>query len=85
MDSENAEKTFEKYAAMRTLPRQLKKKKEVLSILIRHFKKNKNYTEDDIDAVIKNFFDDYTGVRRELIDLGFMQRNLLGTEYRRIK
>ena len=61
----------------------LKEKKRVA--IIRHiatfFDTNKNYTEKEINAILKPFYDDYVLLRRHLIDYGFMDRTKDGSAY----
>lgn len=61
----------------------LKEKKRVA--IIRHiatfFEANKNYTEKEVNAILKPFYEDYVLLRRHLIDYGFMDRTQDGSAY----
>jgi hypothetical protein len=47
-------------------------------IVLRHisekFEKNRQYTEKEVNEILKNIFDDYPVLRRYLIEYGFMDR-----------
>ena len=43
------------------------------------------YSEEEVNNVIKKYFEDYVLLRRELINFGYMQRNPFLSEYKVIK
>jgi len=59
----------------------------VLSYLITKFDKSKTYHENEVNEIIKNWhtFLDWPLLRRELFERGYIDRNLSGTEYKRVK
>jgi hypothetical protein len=64
-----------------TYPLKEKKRVAILLELIKHFKPNEKYTEQEVNAILKNFYDDYVLLRRHLIDYGFMDRTRDGSAY----
>lgn len=42
---------------------------------------DKMYPEQEVNNIIKKYFEDYTLIRRELVNFGYMQRNSSTGEY----
>jgi predicted transcriptional regulator len=59
---------------LKHLPAQLKKKLIVLEYLVNGLEKGRKYTEQEINAFIKNIHHDYATIRREFIMHQFMFR-----------
>lgn len=61
----------------------LKEKKRVVILrhILKKFVPNKNYTEKEVNAIIKPIYDDYVILRRHLIEYGFMERTQDGSSY----
>jgi hypothetical protein len=64
-----------------TYPLKEKKRVAILLELIKRFDANKKYSEQEVNAILKMFHDDYVLLRRHLIDYGFMDRTRDGSAY----
>ncbi len=65
-------------------PAKAKKKIIILYEVIKNFKQGKEYSEIEINRILKRIYEeDFAGVRRALIEYGFMDRNQDGSIYRR--
>jgi hypothetical protein len=53
----------------------------ILRELAKRFDKGKSYTEKQVNELLKASFDDYVTLRRYLIEYGFMDRKLDGSQY----
>ncbi|MFA7418130.1 MAG: metalloregulator ArsR/SmtB family transcription factor [Melioribacteraceae bacterium] len=67
-------KTFMKNKRLTKLPVQRKKKLIILDEFIKKFNTNKKYTENEVDSLINETYDDHCTIRRLLIEEGMMQR-----------
>ena len=72
---------FPKCVRHRIIPKNNFEKQAILLKLINDFEDNKLYSEQDVNAIIKNYFEDYTTLRRELINFNYMQRNPVSGKY----
>jgi hypothetical protein len=65
-------------------PKDPKQRLLVLDYLATKFDQSKVYHELEINELLKQWhtFQDWSGLRRELIDRRYMTRNVDGTEYR---
>lgn len=61
------------------------KLKIILNYLIDFFEFDKNYTEKEINQIIKRFNEDISGLRRDLIDANMLARESDGSRYWRVK
>lgn len=59
---------------LKLLPAQQKKREVVLRYLLETLKPKTEYPEEEIDAHIERYFDDYCTVRREMIAFGLLSR-----------
>jgi hypothetical protein len=57
----------------------------ILDYLIDFFEFDKNYTEKEINQIIKRFNEDTAGLRRDLIEANMLARESDGSRYWRIK
>lgn len=64
-----------------SFPLKEKKRVAILRHLVKHFDADKNYTEKEVNAVLKQFYSDYALLRRNLIEYGFMDRTPDGSSY----
>ncbi|VBB05921.1 Hypothetical protein LUCI_1132 [Lucifera butyrica] len=64
-----------------SFPGKEKKRVAILRHLIKYFEPNQNYTEKEVNGILKKFYDDYVLLRRNLIDYGFMDRTQDGSSY----
>lgn len=62
-------------------PLKEKKRVAILRHLITFFEPNKNYTEKEVNSLLKEFYHDYILLRRYLIEYGFMDRTQDGSSY----
>ncbi len=76
----DAEAFFQKCVKNKNFPRNDFEKQAILLRLLKDFEDRK-YTEQEVNEIIKKYFEDYTLLRRELINFGYMQRNSLTSEY----
>jgi len=53
----------------------------ILMTLINRFEKGRQYTESEVNGILKPIFDDYTMLRRELVDFHFLERTSDGRAY----
>ena len=62
-------------------PKKEKKKLAILRHLIKRFETNRQYTEAEVNEILKESFHDFVTLRRYLIDYGFMDRKADGSSY----
>jgi hypothetical protein len=63
------------------LPVREKRKIVILKNLIKRFDAEKEYTEKEVNEILKNVYHDYVTLRRYLIEYGFMDRVKDGSSY----
>ncbi|MCA9347059.1 DUF2087 domain-containing protein [Candidatus Saccharibacteria bacterium] len=68
-------------------PKNRQQRREILEYLASKFEPNKVYHELEVNELLKQWhsFQDWSGLRRELIDRGYLIRNREGTKYRLTK
>lgn len=84
---EEREKTVKTYmnenGALIQIPAKEKKKIIILREIMKNFKHNQKYDENEINKVLKRIYsDDYVSLRRALIEYGFFDRSDSGAVYR---
>ena len=62
-------------------PAKEKRKIIIMQKIICDFDMSKKYSEKEVNAIIKAYYDDYASVRRAMIQYGFLDRNGDGTQY----
>lgn len=62
-------------------PAKEKKRVVILRHVMKYFDPAAMYTEKEVNAILKRFYDDYVLLRRYLIDYGFMDRKADGSSY----
>ena len=62
-------------------PLKEKKRVAILRHILQSFDAHKKYTEKEVNAIIRPFYDDYVIIRRHLIEYGFMDRTRDGSAY----
>lgn len=67
-------KTFIKNGKIEKLPKQLKKKLIILEWIIEKFEADRTYTEEEVNYIILNHYQDYCGLRRDLVDFRYFER-----------
>ena len=78
-------KFFEKCIHDKNMPRNDALKQVILKRIMINFRENMIYSEQEVNLTIKKYFEDYTLIRRELINFGYMQRDPAKSEYWVIK
>ena len=64
------------------LPKDDLRKQEILKKIAKKFKENKEYTESEINEIIKSFdVDDYVLFRRELVNFNYLSKDTLKGVY----
>lgn len=66
---------------LRSYPAREKKKIIVLEEISRNFSKGKQYSEKEINRILKRVYEDYVTIRRALIEYGFIERKKDGSSY----
>jgi len=66
---------------IRQIPRQAGKLRVILNYLINAFEVDKFYTEKEVNAILKRFNEDVSGLRRDLVDAGLLARERDGSRY----
>ena len=69
---------------IRQLPHEGKKMLIILHFILDAFSFDANYTEKEVNTILRRFHTDTATLRRNLIDYGFMARESDGTRYWRI-
>ena len=70
---------------IRQLPQEGKKMLIILNFILDAFSFDANYTEKEVNTILRRFHTDTATLRRNLIDYGFMARESDGTRYWRVK
>jgi hypothetical protein len=66
---------------IRQIPQQPAKLKVILDYLITAFTPGANYTEKEVNTLIRRFHLDVSGLRRDLVEAGFLARERDGSRY----
>jgi len=77
----DTELLFSKFVKHKAFPKNDFEKQAILIRLMDDFEDGKKYMEQEINEKLKKHFEDYTLLRRELINFGYMRRNSLTGEY----
>ncbi|SFM08134.1 DUF2087 domain-containing protein [Pelosinus propionicus] len=64
-----------------SFPLKEKKRVAILQHILKNFAANQNYSEKEVNAILKPLYEDYVLLRRLLIDYGFMERTSDGSSY----
>lgn len=75
------EALFKKAVKSQTLPRNDFEKQPILLKVLDSFEDKRIYQEEEVNEIIKKYFEDFSNMRRELINFGYMQRKPLTGEY----
>jgi hypothetical protein len=67
--------------SLRHLPPQPSKLRVVLEYLIQAFTPGAEYTEREVNTILRHFHEDTAGLRRDLVDAGFLDRESDGSRY----
>ena len=67
---------------LKVISSKAKKKVVIFKKIAEQFEKDKKYTEMDVNGILKQIYpEDFSSLRRGLIELGFMDRKSDGSEY----
>ncbi len=67
---------------LKVLTSKAKKKEVVIKKIASQFEKGKTYTEMEVNGILKPIYpEDYSTLRRNLIELGYMERKSDGSAY----
>lgn len=80
-EKEKVLQTYFENEVLTTFPSKEKRKIIVLQEIIKRFKTNKVYSENEINVVLKSIYNDFATIRRYLIEYGFMERSKDCTRY----
>lgn len=72
---------FFKNGRLIKIPKKYEAKLEVFEFFFNKFEYEKEYTEKEINEILKNYFDDYVMLRRYLIDFKYLVRDKYGKKY----
>ena len=75
--------TFFEYGRLKAIPAQRKKECICLEEIASHFDVGRPYDEKEVNAIIREIFDDYCTIRRDMISEGIFSRE--GRTYTRVK
>jgi DNA-binding HxlR family transcriptional regulator len=70
---------------IRQLPTNQRKLKVILRYVVEHFENDRIYTEKEVNNIIGELHEDISGIRRDLISLGYMDRERDGSAYWRVE
>ncbi len=74
---------FNEDGTLKSLPSKHSLRFYVLKHIASYFKRNRVYTEMEVNEILSNIHEDNVALRRYLIDYGFLKRTKDGSEYRR--
>lgn len=66
---------------LKSLPSKQKKLIAVLDWLATHFEADRTYTEREVNEIISQYHEDFAGLRRDLVDFGYLRRERAGSKY----
>ncbi len=71
--------------SIKQVPLQPAKLRVILDYLIPFFEFDTNYTEKEVNTILRRFNEDTAGLRRDLVDAGLLDRESNGSRYWRVK
>jgi DNA-binding transcriptional ArsR family regulator len=66
---------------LKAFPAQRKKMEAILRYVLKAFQPGKRYSEKEVNEMLSNYFEDYTTLRRELVEYKMLAREGGGGEY----
>ena len=72
--AEKVKRVFWRDGVIVMMPSQLKKRKVLLDLIAQDFAPGRSYTEQEVNFMILDHYDDYCTIRREMVDLGLLRR-----------
>lgn len=67
---------------LKGMPRAPETRRAVLERIARRFEGGRTYIEGDVNALLREVYDDAGELRRNLVELGLLERDARGTAYR---
>jgi hypothetical protein len=67
--------------SIKQLPSQPGKLRVILDYILQSFTPGVDYTEKEVNTILKGFHEDFSGLRRDLIDAGLLARESNGSRY----
>lgn len=74
---------FFEYGKLRAIPAQQKKERIVLEVIVQNFEFDRIYSEQQVNAIISECYEDYCTIRRDMVGEHLLDRNT--NEYWRVK
>lgn len=71
--------------SLKEIPVQLKKKHVIYRHVAVHLESGRRYTEKEVNELLERFYPDAVSMRRDLFDLGYIDRHKDGSAYWRIE
>lgn len=68
-------KSFFEYGKLKNIPAQRKKRKIILEYILNDFRKDKDYTEHEVNIILVKYHDDVASLRRHMIEEHLMSRS----------
>ena len=81
----NEQEFFKNCVKQQRFPKDDREKQIILKFIMEKFEENKIYKEQEVNEIIKEFYEDFALIRREFINFRYMQRDNLKGEYKVIK
>ena len=72
--AEKVKRSFWRDGLIVAMPSQLKKRKVLLDLIARDFQPGRSYTEQEVNFMILDHYDDYCTIRREMVEMGLLRR-----------
>ena len=72
--AEKVKRSFWRDGLIVAMPGQLKKRKVLLDLLAEDFERGRSYTEQEVNFLILDHYDDYCTLRREMVELGLLRQ-----------
>jgi hypothetical protein len=74
----------DKSGRINRLPSRLSRKNKLSLTLLEIFEHGVEYSEPELNQMLKAYIDDFALVRRTLVDMGYLQRDPYGKVYKRV-
>lgn len=83
--NQELKKKYFKENKLVVIPKKEKNKIELFSYLASFFEENKEYSEKEINEILLEVHNDYSILRRYLVDYDFLSRDKYGKVYTRVQ
>ncbi|NKB72071.1 MAG: DUF2087 domain-containing protein [Candidatus Latescibacteria bacterium] len=80
-DDKKAIRHYTRQRRLHQIPAKRNKLQPVLRWIALAFAADVEYSEPQVNAILKQYHDDHTRLRRELVDCGFLRRERSGAKY----